>query len=97
MGGEKEREMSYEKYRFRGKPLEALTREELLEALVQALDRLADQDAPFLYVPHEQLMGFQRKKNAVASAMLNGLAQSPELAEENARMRYISPTSPDKL
>lgn len=31
-------------YRFRNKPIEALTREEAIEALTQALDRLAAYD-----------------------------------------------------
>lgn len=31
-------------YRFRNKPIEALTREEAIEALTQALDRLAAHD-----------------------------------------------------
>ncbi len=62
------------KYAWHGKPLEALTREELLEALVQALDRVAELDEPSIHLSPEALMRYQREKNRIHSNMLNALA-----------------------
>lgn len=62
------------KYAWRGKPLEALTREELLEALVQALDRVAElEEPPSIWLSPERRAQLQHQKNLIASSRLNAL------------------------
>lgn len=59
-------------YRWRGRPIETLTRDELLEALKQALDHVRSEQS--IWVPPDELAAAQREKNAFYSSALAKLA-----------------------